>query len=179
MINLGFNLTSDLLSHREGELLRTEIERWADATTKLHGDREALLLKKVEAVTGFFSVANRSPQDIRPPDIRIWRDALATQGCNASTIRDYVGFLSSFFEWLLKSSVPEFHIPPNPTKIIRRQLVKEVSANDCMERTEALIKRAQSLRVNDSLNFRDFLADDLDELEARSEEHTSELQSPY
>jgi hypothetical protein len=166
MINLGFNLTSDLLSHREGELLRTEIERWADATTKLHGDREARLLEKVEAVTGFFSVANRSPQDIRPPDIRIWRDALETQGCNASTIRDYVGFLSSFFEWLLKSSVPEFPIPPNPTKIIRRQLVKEVSANDCMERTEALIKRAQSLRVNDSLNFRDFLADDLDELEA-------------
>src|SRR5438067_6961735 len=110
MINSDFNLTNDLLSHREGELLRTDIERWAEATTKMQGARETRLLEKVEAVTGFFSVANRSPQDIRPPDIRIWHDALETQGCNASTIRDYFGFLSSFFEWLPKSSVPEFPI---------------------------------------------------------------------
>lgn len=54
MINSDFNLTNDLLSHREGELLRTEIERWADATTKLHGEREARLLEKIDAVTGFF-----------------------------------------------------------------------------------------------------------------------------
>ncbi|MGB9177909.1 MAG: hypothetical protein WCB68_01585 [Pyrinomonadaceae bacterium] len=79
MINSDFNLTNDLLSHREGELLRTEIERWADATTKLHGDREARLLEKIDAVAGFFSVVNRPPQEIKPPDIRIWCDALETQ----------------------------------------------------------------------------------------------------
>lgn len=114
----------------------------------------------------FFSVVNRPPQEIKPPDIRIWCDALETQGCNASTIRDYVGFLSSFFEWLLKSSVPEFPIPPNPMGIIRRPFVKEVSANDLKERAEVLIKRAQSLRASNSLDFRNFSADDLDELEA-------------
>jgi len=166
MTNTDFNLTDDLLSHSEARPLRTEIERWADATTKLRGDREARLLEKEEAVAGFFSVVNRPPQEIKPPDIRIWCDALETQGCNASTIRDYVGFLSSFFEWLFKSSVPEFPIPSNPTKIIRRQFVKEVSANDWIERAEALTNRAQSLRVNDSLDFRNFSADDLDELEA-------------
>src|SRR5437868_4542998 len=112
MINSDFNLTNDLLSHREGELLRTDIERWAEATTKMQGAREARLLEKVEAVAGFFSVANRPPQEIKPPDVRIWCDALEIQGYNASTIRDYVSFLSSFCEWLLKFSVSEFPMPP-------------------------------------------------------------------
>src|SRR5436853_6990723 len=121
MINPDFNFPDNMFSQVEGKLLRSEIERWAEASTKLQGDREARSIEKVEAITGFFSVVNRPPQEIRSPDIRIWCDTLEAGRRTATTIRDHVAFLSSFFEWLLKASIPEFPVSQNPAKIVRNQ----------------------------------------------------------
>jgi hypothetical protein len=158
-------------------LLRAEIERWAEATTRTHGDRDSRLLEKVAAVNGFFSVVGRPPQDVRPPDVRIWCDALESGGRSASTIRDYVGFLSSFFEWLIKASVPGLPASQNPTKAVSERLAKAPSDEDWEERAEALIRRVRSMRVGDTLNLRDFPADDLDELEELLGYHRRQLVS--
>ena len=161
----AFNPPDNLSPQDLVALLRSEIERWAEGTTKTNGDREARLFEKVAAVTGFFALVGGPPQDVWPPDVRIWCDALEAGGRTASTIRDYVGFLSSFFEWLDKSSAPGSLTPRNPTKVLRRQPANAASADDWQERTEALISRVRSMRVGNTLNLRDFSADVLDELE--------------
>ncbi|MDT4952775.1 MAG: hypothetical protein QOJ02_913 [Acidobacteriota bacterium] len=177
MINSDFNLSDNSLSQREDKLLRLEIERWAVATTRAQGDREARLLEKVEAVTGFFSVANKSPQDIRPPDVRIWCDMLEAGGRNASTIRDYVGFLSSFFVWLIKASIPELPLSQNPTKVVRRQPLEAASTDNLRARMEALIGRARSVHFGNNLDLRNFSTDDIDELEELIRYQRSQLAS--
>jgi hypothetical protein len=173
----AFNPPDNLSPQDLVALLRSEIEQWAEGTTKTNGDREARLLEKVTAVTGFFSLVGRPPQDVRPPDVRIWCDALEAGGRRASTIRDYVGFLSSFFEWLDKSSALGSPGPQNPTKVLRRQPSNAASADDWQERTEALISRVHSMRVGDTLNLRDFSADVLDELEELLGYHRRQLAS--
>jgi hypothetical protein len=165
MTNSAFNPADDLPSQNMGELLRAEIERWAEATTRTHGDRDTRLFEKVAAVTRFFSVVGRFPHDVRPPDVRIWCDALEAGGHNASTVRDYVGFLSSFFEWLIKASVPGLLASQNPTKAVPKRPAKAPSAEDWEEKAEALVRRVRSVRVGNTLNLRDFSAADLDELE--------------
>jgi len=164
MLNSDFNSSDSALSQRADELLRVEIGRWAEATMRDQGDREVCIAEKAEAVGGFFSVTGRHPQEVRPPDVRIWCDALEKGGRTASAIRDYVGLLSSFFEWLMKAPRPELSVPQNPVKVARTRSAKEASADDWVARAEGLFRRIKSLRVGDSVNFRDFSMEDLDEL---------------
>lgn len=177
MINSYFNLSDNLFSQGEGKLLRSEIERWAEATTKVQADRETRVLGKVIAVTGFFSIANRLPQQIRPPDVRIWCDTLEAGGRNASTVRAHVGFLSSFFVWLIKASISELPVSQNPTKVVRRQPLKAASADDWVARMEDLLNRVRSVRVGNTLDLRDFSMDEMDELEELLSYQRSQLAS--
>lgn len=161
----AFNPADDFPSQDIGAPLRAGIKRWAETTTRTHSNRDSRLFEKMTAVAGFFSVVGRLPHDVKPPDVRIWCDALEAGGHNASTIRDHVGFLSSFFEWLIKASVPGLTTSQNPTKAVPERHLKATSADDWEERVEALIRRVRSMRVGDTLNLRDFSADDLDEVE--------------
>jgi hypothetical protein len=174
MTNLDVNLSGNLLSREEGEPLRAAIERWAEETTatitRKRGtrkivDREPRLHEKTAAITGFFSITDRLPLEVRPPDVRVWCDALEAGGRNMSAVRAHVGFLSSFFEWLIKASVPELPVSQNPAKVEPMPAVKPVTAANWEERTEALLKRTRSVRSGDTVNFRDFSPADLDEVE--------------
>ena len=177
MINSYFNLSDNLFSQGEGKLLCSEIKRWAQATTKGQGDRQTRIQGNEIAVTGFFSIANRLPQEIRPPDVRIWCDTLEAGGRNASSIRDYVGFLSSFFVWLIKASIPELPVSQNPTKVVRRQPLKAASADDWVARMEYLLNRERSVRVGNTLDLRDFSTDEMNELEELLRYQRSQLAS--
>lgn len=180
-MNQDLPLSAGLLSREEGEPLRAAIERWAEETTATATrkrdtstekrstrepvDRETRLREKTAAVSGFFSMADRPPQDVRPPDVRVWCDALEAGGHNASAVRAHVVYLSSFFQWLTKAFLPELPVSQNPAKVDSRQPVKPVTVADWVERTGELLGRTRSMRSGDTVNLRDFSPADLEELE--------------
>lgn len=156
--------------------LHDEIERWAESSTKSQSkNRPARVRDKIEAVTGFFYLVNRPPQNVRPPDVRIWRDALEACGHKATAIRERVSLLSSFFGWLINRPTSLLSITKNPVKITRSPLLKEASPANATERTEALVERARSMMTEEYINFRDFSMDDLDEAHKLLQYHTELL----
>src|ERR1700749_4912495 len=84
--------------------LRTAAGLWAEATTAATtGRREEVIHDKVVAVRDFFDFTGKSPADVTPTDVQVWRAHLESrrskerERLQPATVYARVSRLSSFY----------------------------------------------------------------------------------
>jgi hypothetical protein len=77
---------------------------WADfCTLPDAGRREDLLRDKRRAVEAFFAFTKKHPGDVTSQDVKRWQESLAGKGLRPNTVYVRTSFLSSFYEWLMRT----------------------------------------------------------------------------
>jgi site-specific recombinase XerD len=95
------------------------IQLWAESATSA-GDRyKDLVRDKRAAVESFFRLTGKHPAEIRPRDVREWREALEDKGLKPNTVYSQVSRLSSFYRWVMKDPVLGRRIKTNPALLAR------------------------------------------------------------
>jgi integrase len=79
--------------------------------------RDELLKYKQKVVDAFFAFTGKHPSEISPLDVEQWREHLKSQGLKPTTIYTRICFLSSFFEWALRTPVLKEQITRNPVRL--------------------------------------------------------------
>jgi integrase len=98
--------------------LRNAFRLWAEAVTSATTHRrDELLLYKQKVVDTFFAFAGKRPAEISPLDVEQWREKLKEQGLRPSTIYARICFLSSFFEWAMRTPSLKDYIGSNPARL--------------------------------------------------------------
>lgn len=119
---MGNDNTPVAIAHRHDEslpALHGAIQLWAESSTSA-GDRyKDLVRDKKAAVEGFFRLTGKHPAEIRPRDVREWREALEVKGLKPNTVYAQVSRLSSFYRWVMKDPVLGQHIKTNPALLAR------------------------------------------------------------
>ena len=98
--------------------LRNALRLWAEAVTSASTHRrDELLQYKQKVVDAFFAFIGKHPAEISPLDVEQWRDDLKSQGLKPTTIYTRICFLSSFFEWALRTPALKEQITRNPVRL--------------------------------------------------------------
>jgi site-specific recombinase XerD len=110
------------IAHRRAEFLPAlngAIQLWAESSTSA-GDRyKDLVRDKRSAVENFFRLSGKHPTEIKPRDVREWREALEVKGLKPNTVYAQVSRLSSFYRWAMKDPALSRHIKTNPALLAR------------------------------------------------------------
>lgn len=119
---MGNDIPLSAIAHGRAEFLPAlngAIQFWAESSTSA-GDRyKDLVRDKRVAVETFFRLSDKHPAEIRPRDVREWREALEGRGLKANTVYAQVSRLSSFYRWAMKDPVLGRHIKTNPALLAR------------------------------------------------------------
>jgi site-specific recombinase XerD len=95
------------------------IQLWAESSTSA-GDRyKDLVRDKRGAVESFFRLTGKHPAEIKPHDVRKWREALEAKSLKPNTIYAQISRLSSFYRWAMKDPILSRHIKTNPALLAR------------------------------------------------------------
>jgi len=95
------------------------IQLWAEGSTSA-GDRyNDLVRDKRSAVENFFRLSDKHPAEIKPRDVREWREAMEFKGLKPNTVYAQISRLSSFYRWAMKDPVLGQHIKTNPALLAR------------------------------------------------------------
>lgn len=98
--------------------LRNALRLRAEAVTSTSTHRrDELLQYKQKIVDAFFAFASKHPAEISPLDVEAWRARLEQQGLSSSTIYTRICFLSSFYQWALRTPVLKEQIPRTPARL--------------------------------------------------------------
>ena len=98
--------------------LQNALRLWAESVTSASTHRrDEILQYKQKVVDTFFAFINKHPAEISPLDVEQWRDHLKSQGLKPTTIYTRICFLSSFFEWALRSLTLKEQIRRNPVRL--------------------------------------------------------------
>jgi integrase len=98
--------------------LQNALRLWAEAVTSPSSQRRHELLHyKQKVVDAFFAFIGNHPAEISPLDVEHWRDDLKSQGLKPTTIYTRICFLSSFFEWALRTPALKEQITRNPVRL--------------------------------------------------------------
>jgi integrase len=99
--------------------LQNAVRLWADSTTNsTSACRADLLRSKYQIVCSFFAGLGKHPAEVRPLDIKAWRDKLEERHKQA-TVYSRVSRLSSFYEWAMRDAVLGQFIRNNPAQLAR------------------------------------------------------------
>ena len=91
---------------------------WAEAVTSTSTQRRGELMQyKQKVVDAFFISAGRHPAEVSALDVEQWREKLKQQGLSPNTIYARICFLSSFFEWAMRTPSLKEHIKHNPARL--------------------------------------------------------------
>jgi site-specific recombinase XerD len=116
------NTSPNAITHRRTEFLpalSSAIQLWAEGSTSA-GDRyNDLVRDKRSAVENFFRLSVKNPAEIKPRDVREWREALEARGLKPNTIYALISRLSSFYCWAMKDPILGRHIKTNPALLAR------------------------------------------------------------
>jgi len=95
--------------------LRTAIQFWADSSTRAETfERAAKLHDKTQVVGSFFAFTGKHPGEVKPEDVRAWREHLESKGQKPATVYARVSRVSAFFKWLMADPQLGQHIRTNP-----------------------------------------------------------------
>lgn len=98
--------------------LRNALRLWTEAVTSASTQRRDELLRyKQKVVDAFFAFLDKHPSEVSPLDVEAWRGELKSQGLKPTTIYSRICFLSSFFEWAMRTPALKEHIWRNPARL--------------------------------------------------------------
>lgn len=98
--------------------LQNAFRLWAEAVTSASTHRrDELLQYKQKVVDAFFLYAGKHPADVSPLDVENWREKLKEQGLSTNTVYARLCFLSSFFEWAMRTPALKEYIGSNPARL--------------------------------------------------------------
>src|SRR5918911_4541688 len=119
--------------------LRSALRLWSEAVTSAATQRrDELLHYKQKIVAAFFAyVGNKHPAEISALDVEQWRQELKGQGLSASTIYSRVCFLSSFYEWALRTPALKEQIKQNPARLALPKAPKPYQTESAKAWTDA------------------------------------------
>lgn len=118
--------------------LRNALRLWADSVTSASTQRrDELLLYKQKVVDAFFAFTGKHPAEISPLDVEQWREMLKSQGLKPTTIYTRVCFLSSFFEWVLRTPALKENITRNPVRLAMPKAPKPYQTESTKSWTDA------------------------------------------
>jgi site-specific recombinase XerD len=110
------------IAHRRAEFLAAlsgAIQLWAENSTS-SGDRyKDLVRDKRSAVENFFRLSGKHPAEIKPHDVREWREAMEVRGLKPNTVYAQISRLSSFYRWAMKDPILSRYIKTNPALLAR------------------------------------------------------------
>ena len=95
------------------------IQLWAENSTSASDRYKDLVRDKRAAVEHFFRLSGKHPAEIKPRDVREWREAMEDRGLKANTVYAQISRLSSFYRWAIKDPVLGRHIKTNPALLAR------------------------------------------------------------
>jgi integrase len=100
--------------------VRGAILLWTEATTADTTQRRGEVMHdKRAAVESFFVFSGKHPCDVRPADVRRWRQELEGKGLTPATVYARISRLSSFYEWAMKAPQLRETISSNPVLLAR------------------------------------------------------------
>jgi integrase len=105
------------IAHRRAEFLPAlsgAIQLWAEGSTSAGGRYHDLIRDKRSDVESFFRLSGKHPAEIKPKDVREWRETLEAKGLKPNTVYAQVSRLSSFYRWAMKDPVLGQHIKTIP-----------------------------------------------------------------
>lgn len=119
---MGNDIPPGTIALRRDEFLPAlygAIQLWAESSTSA-GDRyKDLVRDKRVTVENFFRLSGKHPAEIKPRDVREWRETLEARGLKPNTVYAQVSRLSSFYRWALKDPVLSRHLKTNPALLAR------------------------------------------------------------
>lgn len=119
---MGSGNPPSAITHRRDEFLPAlygAIQLWAENSTSA-GDRyKDLVRDKRVAVENFFRLTGKHPAEIRPRDVRAWREVMESRELKPNTVYAQISRLSSFYRWVMKDPVLGRHIKTNPAQLAR------------------------------------------------------------
>jgi integrase/recombinase XerC len=122
--------------------LRNALRLWAESATSASTQRRDELLKyKQKAVDAFFDFIGKRPAEISPLDVEQWRDFLKSQGLKPTTIYTRICFLSSFFEWALRTPALKEQIMRNPVRLAMPKAPKPYQTESTKSWTDDELQR--------------------------------------
>jgi integrase len=118
--------------------LRNALRLWAEAVTSASTQRrDELLQYKQKVIDAFFTSSGKHFAEVSPLDVEAWRTRLKQQGLSPNTIYARVCFLSSFFEWLLRTPALKEQIRRNPVRLAMPKAPKPYQTQSTKSWTDA------------------------------------------
>jgi integrase len=118
--------------------LRNALRLWAEAVTSASTQRrDELLQYKQKTLDAFFTSTGKHPAEVSPLDVEAWRAKLKQHGLNPNTIYARVCFLSSFFEWAMRTPVLKEQIMRNPARLAMPKAPKPYQTESTKSWTDA------------------------------------------
>ncbi|HKQ06951.1 MAG TPA: tyrosine-type recombinase/integrase [Blastocatellia bacterium] len=118
--------------------LKNALRLWAEAVTAASTHRrDELLQYKQKVVTAFFAFVGKHPAEVSPLDVEQWRQRLKGQGLAANTIYSRICFLSSFFEWAMRTPALKEQIKQNPVRLAMPKAPKPYQTESAKAWTDA------------------------------------------
>jgi integrase len=109
------NPSQGLVSADADAAIHSAIQFWAEGSTRAETfDRASKLQDKTQVVRGFFDFTGKHPGEVKPEDVRRWREELESRGQKPATVYARVSRVSAFFKWLMADPVLGRHIRSNP-----------------------------------------------------------------
>jgi integrase/recombinase XerC len=100
--------------------VRGAVLLWTEATTADTTQRRGEVMHdKRAAVESFFAFSGKHPCDVKPADVRRWRQELEGKGLTPATVYARISRLSSFYEWGMKAPQLRETISSNPVLLAR------------------------------------------------------------
>jgi site-specific recombinase XerD len=101
-------------------ILREAIDLWANASTSASvRRRDEMLRKKRKVLEEFFRIANKSPNEVMPADVKNWCERMTKDGLSSVTQYARVSFVSSFYSWAQHDPELGKFMQRNPTILSR------------------------------------------------------------
>ncbi|MET0464561.1 MAG: tyrosine-type recombinase/integrase [Chitinophagaceae bacterium] len=113
---------STVIAHRRDEFLPAlhgAIQLWAESTTSASDRYKDLVRDKRGAVESFFLLTGKHPAEVKPRDVREWREAMEAKRLKPNTVYAQISRLSSFYRWAMKDAALGRHIKTNPALLAR------------------------------------------------------------
>jgi integrase len=131
----------NVLTLADGEYraaLQNALRLWAEAVTSASTHRrDELLQYKQKVVAAFFAFVGQHLAEVSPLDVEQWRQRLKGQGLAANTIYSRVCFLSSFYEWALRTPALKAQIKQNPARLAMPKAPKPYQTESTKAWTDA------------------------------------------
>ena len=122
--------------------LRSALRLWAESVTSASTQRRNEILQyKQKVLNAFFAFTGKHPAEISPLEVERWREELKSQGLKPTTIYTRVCFLSSFFEWALRTPALKEQIARNPARLAMPKAPKPYQTESTKSWTDDELQR--------------------------------------